>query len=515
MGRYNEIGHVPVQKQLYEASRRQYGFQERKYLREFELTQDDQYDFYMGMIRSKGTQNALKILLNSDKVLVPGSVNVYDEWALKVGEFGDTENKQNLDIKINESEVRNEKQLIQIAYPENTVSKVKEVEVLDRTTKFFQRPFLEIEPPPADIPGTFSYGGGTTALATVNIGQDGTITTVDVTEPGYGYTINPAVTVIAAQLLTANITTAYAQPYATSNTYITVDVVKDPDATGFTAPNFTITDHHANASHQTTTINLAGISTGVEKVDGNVTATGVQEQVANVVAAINTTMANVPLDPTITADIGVTSGNSLIRATAERVANATSQNFVITLRGADFTLAGSGLANLDVEAKRYQPRQRFSFESANSTQYTDVTATVNSVATTGNVVGVAGSHDWEFDSGSRTTITNTSLVESGNTSFTFAPLSRSDELSNAGNVATDNLTIINGTYPHLDVYIDGVKLEERVTDPLYTVTSIVSDTTNSYINFANVQALPGGNISAGSTIIVDERASIDLSLIHI
>ena len=31
-------------------------------------------------------------------------------------------------------------QLIQIAYPENIVSKVKEVEVLDRTTIFHQRP---------------------------------------------------------------------------------------------------------------------------------------------------------------------------------------------------------------------------------------------------------------------------------------------------------------------------------------------------------------------------------------
>ena len=104
---------------------------------------------------------------------------------------------------------------------QDIVSKVKEVEVLDRKTKFFQKPFLEIEPPPAEIPGTFSYGGGTTAQATVNIGQDGKITTVDITEPGYGYTINPAVTVIAAQLLTANISTAYQQPFATSNTYIT------------------------------------------------------------------------------------------------------------------------------------------------------------------------------------------------------------------------------------------------------------------------------------------------------
>ena len=38
-----------------------------------------QYDFYVGMIRSKGTKNSLEVLLNSDKVLVR-SVNVYDEW---------------------------------------------------------------------------------------------------------------------------------------------------------------------------------------------------------------------------------------------------------------------------------------------------------------------------------------------------------------------------------------------------------------------------------------------------
>ena len=493
IGKYNEIGHVPVQKQLYEASRRQYGYQERKYLREFELTQDDQYDFYMGMIRSKGTQNALKILLNSDKVLVPGSVNVYDEWALKLGEFGDVDNQQSLDLKINQSEVKNERQLIQIAYPENTVSKVKEVEVLDRTTKFFQRPFLEIEPPPAEIPGSFSYGGGTTALATVNIGQDGTITTVDVTEPGYGYTTNPAVTVIAAQLLTANISTSYLQPYATSNTYIT----NTGDLTG--VANITITDHHANSSHYPTTIDLSTVASG--------SATNAQ-MVANVVSAINTTMANVPLDPTITANIGVTSGNSLITATSQRIANATAENFVITIKGSDFTLAGSGLANLDLEATRYQPRQRFSFESANSTTYSDVTATVNGTATTGNVVG-GTNNDWEFDSGSRTTIVNTSLAESGNISFVFAPLSRSDELSNAGNIATENLTIIDGTYPHIDVYIDGTKLEERVTNPLYTVSSISGDTNNSYINFANVQALPGGNIAADAKIVVDERATID------
>ena len=164
------------------------------------------------MIKSKGTKNAIETLLNSNRVLVPGSVAVYDEWALKAGEFGDTDNEQSLDLKITTDEITSESQLIQIAYPENIVSKVKEVEVLDRTTIFYQRPILEIEPPPAEIPGSFTYGGGTTAKATVNISQDGTISDVTVDEPGYGYTINPAVTVIAAQLLTANVTTNFLQP---------------------------------------------------------------------------------------------------------------------------------------------------------------------------------------------------------------------------------------------------------------------------------------------------------------
>ena len=117
MGKYNEIGHVSVQKQLYEASRRQYGYPRKKIFKRIQnLHKMTQYDG-MGMIRSKGTQKALEILLNSDKVLVfHGSVNVYDEWVSKFGEYGDVHNKQSLDVKINELEITDERQLIQIAY---------------------------------------------------------------------------------------------------------------------------------------------------------------------------------------------------------------------------------------------------------------------------------------------------------------------------------------------------------------------------------------------------------------
>ena len=56
------------------------------------LINDNQFDFYRGMIKSKGTKNAIETLLNSNRVLVPGSVAVYDEWALKAGDFGGLDN---------------------------------------------------------------------------------------------------------------------------------------------------------------------------------------------------------------------------------------------------------------------------------------------------------------------------------------------------------------------------------------------------------------------------------------
>ena len=474
MGKYNEIGHVPVEKQLYEASRRQYGYEERKYLREFELTQDDQYDFYSGMIRSKGTKNSIEVLLNSDKVLVPGSVAIYDEWALKAGDFGDIENYQTIDLKIAESEITNERQLIQVAYPEDIVSKVNEVEVLDRTTKFYQRPFLEIEPPPADIPGSFEYGGGTTAKATVNIGTDGRISDVTVDEPGYGYTINPSVTVVAAQLFTANITTSFLKPYAVSTSNITV-----ADLTS--AGNILITDHFS--SNVNTVIDLSSVTT--------------VEDVAN---AINNT-----------AEISAN-----ISATFTRTAGTGTEEFFLTIKGNDFTLAEQGAGStlestLNLPAKRYQPRQRYSFETANSTTFSDIIVSVDGATTTGNIVGTPpGSHDWEFDEGSRTTIVTNALL-SGNISqsFTFTPVSVSDGITTTDEIAADNLQIINGSYPHVDVEINGIKLPETSEEALYTITSNVSSG-ESTITFLDCGAIPGSPIQPNSTIEIIERGTIDL-----
>ena len=472
IGRYNEIGYMPVEKQVYDASRRQYGYQERKYLREFELVDDNQFDFYQGMIRNKGTKDSLEILLNSDKVFIPGNVSIFDQWALKIGNFGDTDNRQRLDVKIDEDEIKSEKTLVQIVYPENIVSIVDDVEVLSRNTKFYTKPILEIEPPPAEIPGSFTYGGGTTAEATVNLSTDGTISNVTVTEKGYGYTINPSVTVVAAQLLTANLTTYFSKPYAISSDYVSGSGTFANALTGIH-----ITDHFAPSGNANTFIDLSGVTT----------LTGV----AN---AINST-ANT---------------NANIVARAVEIATSTSTNYLLEIQGNDFQLSGQGNSAIvdDItnkfllEERRYQPRQRYSFETANSTAQSDIIATVD-----GNITSAG--NDWVFDEGSRTTIRPTSRITGGNVSFNFVPTSVSDGVSNTNLIDIDNRTVINGIYPHLDVFIDGQKLDDSLETSSVAGYIVSESGSNNIITFYDVSKLPGGELNENSVIEVVEYGTLD------
>ena len=492
MGRYNEIGHVPVERQVYEASRRQYGYTERKYLREFELVDDNQFDFYNGMIRDKGTKASIEKLLNSDKVLVPGSIAVYDEWALKSGDFGDVQNNQRLDIKIQDSEITSENQLIQIVYPEDIVSVISEVELLGATTKFYSVPVLEIEGPPAEIPGSFMYAGGTTAEATVNLNTDGTIKDVTVTEPGYGYTINPSVTVVAAQLLTANITTYFSKPYAVSNAFL--------DSSGSFSANvltgISITDNFsANAA---SFIDLSSSS--------NVTL---------VAEAINTN-ANT---------------NANVTASVLTLGTAASTNYKLQLSGNDFTVSSANDAQkddlvnklkldnsadiiLNTGSKRFQPRQRYSFETANATTNTNVIVNIN--GTTVVAVEEDNTVNWEFDSGSRSTIVPTERTTSGSLAFTFAPESgnvTSQATPEAGNIAIDNLQIINGNYPHIEVLINGTLISDALETDGTNGFAIDNNagTHNSTITFYDVTKLPGGELNENTPITIIERATVDFA----
>ena len=119
-------------------------------------------------------------------------------------------------------------------------------------------------------------------------------------------------------------------------------------------------------------------------------------------------------------------------------------------------------------------RDRYSFETANSTTYNDVVITVDAEATTGNAVGAAGSYDWEFDNGSRTTIISDRGLVDGNIAqtFSFQPISTANTNALAGSIATDNLNIINGSYPHIEVYINNTLLSNALEPPEPEIVSV-------------------------------------------
>ena len=99
MANYHTLGFVPVDKQIYNASRRLIGFETKHYLTELGITDDEQVEFYKGAIQSKGTLNAIGKILNSNAI-VQGNVSIFDEWALKAGSFGDLDNNQSIELNL-------------------------------------------------------------------------------------------------------------------------------------------------------------------------------------------------------------------------------------------------------------------------------------------------------------------------------------------------------------------------------------------------------------------------------
>jgi len=86
------------------------GYQKRQYLDN--ILQDDvtEFKFYQGMIREKGTQNSLNKLFNvlsSDNL---ESLVFYEEWALRLGQYGAAKAFENIEFILNEANFRSNPQ---------------------------------------------------------------------------------------------------------------------------------------------------------------------------------------------------------------------------------------------------------------------------------------------------------------------------------------------------------------------------------------------------------------------
>jgi hypothetical protein len=79
------------------------GYQKRQYLENIINDDVSQYKFYQGMIIEKGTQNVLNKLFDVLSADGEESLEFYEEWAVRVGEYGGIEIYDEIEFKLDES----------------------------------------------------------------------------------------------------------------------------------------------------------------------------------------------------------------------------------------------------------------------------------------------------------------------------------------------------------------------------------------------------------------------------
>jgi hypothetical protein len=78
------------------------GFRPRQYMSDFGIDTVTQAKFYQGYVKEKGTINAINAFTAAGFNGVTSDINLYEEWAMRVGEYGAIENNKYVEVQLNE-----------------------------------------------------------------------------------------------------------------------------------------------------------------------------------------------------------------------------------------------------------------------------------------------------------------------------------------------------------------------------------------------------------------------------
>ena len=90
------------------------GYQKREYLNNIITDSVSQYKFYQGFIQDKGTRNSLTKLFDALSSANTDSLEFYEEWAIRLGQYGSVENNIEVEFTLDESKYKLEPQLFEL-----------------------------------------------------------------------------------------------------------------------------------------------------------------------------------------------------------------------------------------------------------------------------------------------------------------------------------------------------------------------------------------------------------------
>ena len=113
------------------------GYQSRNYLENLGLDDTSQVKFYQGMIKEKGTSNAIDKLLRAKLDNTTSNIDMYEEWAVRVGEYGGLDINKRVELELKSDDINGNPTVIHsIDSIENKLEGVKNV----LTEDFYKAP---------------------------------------------------------------------------------------------------------------------------------------------------------------------------------------------------------------------------------------------------------------------------------------------------------------------------------------------------------------------------------------
>jgi len=115
------------------------GYQSRDYLENLFVNDVSQYKFYQGYIREKGTQNAIDRILKAKYEGEDITLDLYPEWMIRTGKFGNTDSVENIQITLSNDEITADPQSIELLDTSSGTVEYARSEAIAKN-KFYYKP---------------------------------------------------------------------------------------------------------------------------------------------------------------------------------------------------------------------------------------------------------------------------------------------------------------------------------------------------------------------------------------
>jgi hypothetical protein len=131
------------------------GYESKSYLDNLQVANDVQYLFYQGAIKQKGTAQAFDKLFRSTKVQSNEIIEVYEEWALKLGKFGNTIEQVSTEFVLQPEQNTGEVIVARLNFIPSTIGFVRQINILNAQNIYTSVPKIIVSLPDA-TPSTWS-----------------------------------------------------------------------------------------------------------------------------------------------------------------------------------------------------------------------------------------------------------------------------------------------------------------------------------------------------------------------